>query len=36
MDNKDDKAYLLSSQGKKDIVDIHIKGILKYIKRFQD
>lgn len=31
-DNKLDVEYLESEQGKKDIVDIHINGIKKYIK----
>jgi N-acetylmuramoyl-L-alanine amidase len=30
-DNKDDVAFLLSDEGKKKIVDIHVQGILKYI-----
>ena len=31
-DNKEDVKYLESEEGKKDIVDIHIKGIQKYIE----
>ena len=31
-DNKEDVKYLLSEQGKQDCVNIHIKGILKYLK----
>lgn len=31
-DNKQDVAYLESEQGQKDVVDIHIKGLQKYIK----
>jgi len=34
MDSKKDIEYLLSEQGKSDIVNIHVKGILKYIKNF--
>lgn len=29
-DNKEDVKYLLSDEGRKDVVDIHIKGIQKY------
>ena len=32
MTTKTDVAYLESEEGKKDIVDIHIKGIQKYIE----
>ena len=32
-DNKEDVKFLLSEEGKKAIVDIHIKGILKYIAK---
>lgn len=31
-DNKLDVAYLESNEGKKDIVNIHVQGILKYIE----
>lgn len=31
MDNKEDKAYLMSDKGKKEIVDLHVKGIKKYL-----
>ena len=34
MDSKKDIEYLLSEQGKSDIVNIHVKGVLKYIKNF--
>lgn len=34
MDCKKDVDYLLSEQGKQDIIDIHVNGILKYIKNF--
>jgi hypothetical protein len=34
MDSKKDIEYLLSEQGKSDIVNIHVKGVLKYIKKF--
>lgn len=32
-DNKEDVKFLLSEEGKKAIVDIHVKGILKYIAK---
>lgn len=31
-DNQEDVAYLLSSEGKQAIVDIHVEGIINYIK----
>lgn len=31
-DNKTDVAYLLSEAGKKSIVDLHVQGIINYIK----
>lgn len=31
-DNKEDVAYLLSSEGKQAIVDVHVEGIINYIK----
>ena len=31
-DNKKDVEYLLSDEGKKNICDLHVKGILKYIE----
>lgn len=31
-DNKEDVKYLLSEEGKNDCVNIHIKGLLKYLK----
>lgn len=34
MDSKKDVEYLLSEEGKNDIVNIHVKGILKYIEKF--
>ena len=34
MDCKKDVDYLLSEQGKQDIINIHVNGILKYIKNF--
>ena len=34
-DNKDDVEYLLSEEGKKTIVKIHVNGILDYIKAIQ-
>jgi N-acetylmuramoyl-L-alanine amidase len=34
MDCQEDKEYLLSEEGKQDITNIHIKGILKYIKNY--
>lgn len=30
-DNKEDVDYLLSSEGKRDVVSIHIEGIIKYL-----
>ena len=33
MDCMKDKEYLLSEEGKQNITDIHINGILKYIKK---
>ena len=30
-DNKDDVDFLLSAEGKKKIVDMHVKGIIDYI-----
>jgi N-acetylmuramoyl-L-alanine amidase len=30
MDNKDDLAFLTSSHGLDDIINLHIKGIEKY------
>lgn len=32
-DNKADVEYLLSQQGRKDIVDLHVRGILKFIEK---
>lgn len=34
MDSKKDVEYLLSEEGKNDIVNIHVQGILKYIENF--
>lgn len=34
-DNKEDVAYLLSEKGKKTIIDLHVKGIMDYIKVIQ-
>lgn len=31
-DNKDDVEYLLSSEGKRDVVRIHVEGITKYLE----
>lgn len=31
-DNRDDVAFLLSSEGKKQIVKVHVDGIIKYLK----
>lgn len=31
-DNKEDVAYLLSNEGKQAIVDVHVDGIINYIK----
>lgn len=33
-DCKSDVAFLLSKEGKKAVVDIHVKGILKYIEKY--
>ena len=33
MDNKEDLAYLLSDQGKADIIKCHVEGIINYIER---
>lgn len=30
-DNKEDVAYLLSEEGKRAIVELHVKGIIKYL-----
>lgn len=32
MDNKADKEFLLSKEGKEAIINIHVQGILKYLK----
>lgn len=32
MDNKEDVEYLLSEEGKKNIVNLHVDGIMNYIK----
>lgn len=34
MDSKKDVEYLLSEEGKNDVVNIHVQGILKYIEKF--
>lgn len=34
-DNKEDVAYLLSPKGKQAIVDVHVEGIINYIKQAQ-
>ena len=31
MDNKQDKEFLLSKEGKEKIIDLHVQGIIKYI-----
>jgi len=31
-DNKDDVEWLLSEQGKETIIDVHVKGIIRYIQ----
>jgi N-acetylmuramoyl-L-alanine amidase len=31
-DNKQDVQYLLSEEGRKDVIDIHVYGIEKYIR----
>lgn len=35
-DNKDDVNFLLSAEGKKKIVDLHVQGILRYINFIQN
>lgn len=32
-DNRDDVAYLTSSEGKRNIISTHVEGIVQYIKR---
>ncbi len=34
-DNKKDAEYLMSDEGKKEICDLHIKGIMNYIKQVE-
>ena len=31
MDNKEEVEYLLSEEGKKSIIDLHVEGIKQYI-----
>ena len=31
MDNKQDKEFLLSKEGREKIIDLHVQGIIKYI-----
>lgn len=33
MDNKEDKEFLLSEEGKKAIVNIHVQGIIKFLEK---
>lgn len=33
-DNKEDVKYLLSDEGKNDVVNIHVEGIKKYIRKY--
>lgn len=33
-DNREDVAFLLSEEGRRAIAELHIKGILEYIKRY--
>ena len=35
-DNKEDVNFLLSEQGRKAITQLHVQGILNYIKRFNE
>ncbi len=35
MDNKDDIAYLTSMEGKQNIVNTHVEGIIQYIKEYE-
>ena len=34
-DNKKDYEYMMSDKGKAEIVDIHVEGIINYIKKQQ-
>ena len=34
-DNKEDVAFLLSEKGRKSIVNLHVKGIVKYINKIK-
>lgn len=34
-DNREDLAFLMSEQGKKQIVDLHVEGIVKYIDGYE-
>lgn len=34
MDNKEDVEFLLSEKGKKAIIELHVKGIKKYIEKY--
>lgn len=36
MDNREDYEFLLSAEGKKAIVDLHVQGILDYIQKIKD
>ena len=33
MDNEDECKYLLSKEGKKSIIDLHVDGIISYISK---
>ena len=33
-DNKDDVAFLLSPEGKQQIVKVHVEGIIKYLENY--
>lgn len=35
MDNKEDIAYLTSMEGKQNIVNTHVEGIIQYIKEYE-
>lgn len=35
MDNKEDVEFMLSNTGKQKIVDMHVNGIIKYIKNYE-
>lgn len=34
MDNKEDVSYMLSFEGRQNIVRVHVEGIIDYIKKY--